>query len=118
MSLRRPQYVEEPSSIFLVRRETKRRKRRVAEWTGGGRVATRSFDGTVRLWDTVPGADASREFEVGAVGPAGVLFAASGQHFTVGLPNSVAFTPSGRHFAVALSNGTIALFATPPAAAR
>jgi len=47
-----------------------------------------------------------------------MVFAPSGQHFTVGLPNSVAFTPSGRHFAVGLPNGRIALFATPPAAAR
>src|SRR5262245_7431464 len=43
MSLRPPQYVEEPSSIFLVRRETKRRERRVAEWTGGGPVRPRGL---------------------------------------------------------------------------
>jgi WD40 repeat protein len=66
----------------------------------GTRVATRSYDGTVRVWETAPGTDGSRPFEVGPAGPVG----------------GVAFTPSGRHFAVGLDNGTIALFATPPAA--
>jgi WD40 repeat protein len=69
---------------------------------GGRRVASTSLDGIARLWETTPGIDQSRSFDLHHVGP------------TAG----VAFTPSGRHLAVGLSNGLIAILRTPPAPAR
>jgi WD40 repeat protein len=67
----------------------------------GKRVVTGSWDGTVRLWETAPGAGGCRVFE----------FRAAGLY-------PVAFAPSGRHFAAGLANGTIAILATPAPARR
>jgi len=69
----------------------------IAFHPAGARVATGSFDGTVRLWETAPGPGGSREFKLSPGVPVG----------------GVAFTPSGRHFAVGLADGTIAIFTTP-----
>jgi WD40 repeat protein len=60
----------------------------------GNRIATGSWDGTVRLWETASGADQGRVFDFRQIGPC----------------SGVAFSPSGRHLAVGLANGTIAIF--------
>jgi WD40 repeat protein len=73
----------------------------VAFHPAGTRVVTGSLDGTVRLWETAPGADGCRVFDFGHAG----LY-------------PVAFAPSGRHFVAGLANGTIAILATPAPAAR
>jgi len=67
----------------------------------GDWVATRSLDGTSRLWDTSSGADRGR-FDFGHTRPAG----------------AVAFSPSGRHLAVGLGNGLIAIIRTPATPTR
>jgi WD40 repeat protein len=63
----------------------------------GNRVATASWDGTVRVWETASDMQGSRAFDFRRVGT-----------FT-----TVAFSPSGRHLAVGLDNGTIAILETP-----
>jgi WD40 repeat protein len=73
----------------------------IAFHPAGNRVVTGSLDGTVRLWETAPGADGSRAFDFGHEGF-----------------YPVAFAPSGRHLAVGLANGTIAILATPAPGAR
>ena len=60
----------------------------------GNRIATGSWDGTDRLWETASGADQGRVFDFRQIGPC----------------SGVAFSPSGRHLAVGLANGTIAIF--------
>jgi WD40 repeat protein/serine/threonine protein kinase len=74
----------------------------IAFHPAGNRVATASSDGTVRLWDTAPGADKSRVFDFSHVGPCA----------------TVAFAPSGRHLAVSLDNGTVALVSVPAQVGR
>jgi WD40 repeat protein len=64
---------------------------------GGGSLATASLDYTLRLWDTTPGKDFSRTFNL--------------SHF--GGPIGVAFSPSGRHLAVCMANATVAIFENP-----
>jgi WD40 repeat protein len=76
----------------------------IAFHPAGDRVLTGSADGIARLWETAPGTGGNRDFDFSKVRPVGV--------------GGVAFAPSGRHFAVGLANGAIAVFATPPAAAR
>jgi WD40 repeat protein len=74
----------------------------IAFHPAGNRVATASSDGTVRLWDTAPGADKPHVFDFRQVGPCA----------------TVAFSPSGRHLAVGLDNGTVALLSVPDRVAR
>jgi WD40 repeat protein len=64
----------------------------------GGRVATASWDGTVRLWDlTKPGQEA-RVFDFRDQGQA----------------HGVAFSPEGRYLAVGLQDGTVAILRVTP----
>jgi WD40 repeat protein len=64
----------------------------------GGRVATASSDGTVRLWEIMPPGKEVRLFD---------FRGNRGAH-------CVAFSPEGRYLAVGLNNGTIAILRVAP----
>lgn len=64
----------------------------------GDRIATASFDGTVRLSDLAAKSDSASVFDFHQMGPCA----------------GVAFSPSGRHVAVGLGDGSIAILKTPP----
>jgi WD40 repeat protein len=69
----------------------------IAYHPAGNRVATASWDGTVRLWEPGDPTVESRVIDFGHPS----------------LCNAVSFSPSGRHLAVGLGNGTIAILRTP-----
>jgi WD40 repeat protein/serine/threonine protein kinase len=63
----------------------------------GNRVATASWDGTVRLWDATPPGKEERLIDFGGLGT----------------PHCVAFSPEGRYLVVGLDNGLIAILRVP-----
>jgi WD40 repeat protein len=64
---------------------------------GASRVATASWDDTVRLWDSGPPGHEERAVDFRGIGK----------------PCCVAFTPEGRYLAVGLDNGLIAILRIP-----